>query len=105
MTDVYDYGERDGRGLPSSESKPVYTSLWRQSFRRLLKNKLAVLGFVVVAFMFLVCFIGPMFSPYTDNKINMALMNKAAEPQALAGHGHARTGRARPACCRRAGFR
>ncbi|QHW33458.1 ABC transporter permease [Paenibacillus rhizovicinus] len=57
--------------------KPVYTSLWRQSVRRLLKNKLAVFGFVVVAFMFAACFIGPLFSPYTDNKIHMAFMNKA----------------------------
>ncbi|RED65653.1 oligopeptide ABC transporter permease [Cohnella lupini] len=56
--------------------KSVHTSLWRQSLRRLLKNKLAVFGFVVVAFMFAACFIGPLFSPYTDNKINMAFMNK-----------------------------
>ncbi|MBP3965698.1 oligopeptide ABC transporter permease [Paenibacillus lignilyticus] len=63
--------------LSAPKPKPVYTSLWRQSLRRLLKNKLAVFGFVVVAFMFAACFIGPLFSPYTDNKINMAFMNKA----------------------------
>nr|WP_225442867.1 oligopeptide ABC transporter permease [Paenibacillus lycopersici] len=57
--------------------RPVYTSLWKQSLRRLLKNKLAVFGFVVVAFMFVACFVGPLFSPYTDNKIHMAIMNKA----------------------------
>ncbi|MCH1641709.1 ABC transporter permease [Paenibacillus timonensis] len=51
-------------------------SLWRQSLRRLLRNKLAVSGFVVVVFMFLACFLGPLFSPYTDNKIQMSLMNK-----------------------------
>ncbi|MFC5652682.1 oligopeptide ABC transporter permease [Paenibacillus solisilvae] len=55
----------------------AHTSLWRQSLRRLLKNKLAVGGFAVVVFMFAACFIGPLFSPYTDNKIHMALMNKA----------------------------
>ncbi|WP_219838299.1 oligopeptide ABC transporter permease [Paenibacillus sp. R14(2021)] len=60
-----------------SAVKSVSTSLWKQSLRRLLKNKLAVLGFVVVAFMFIACFIGPLFSPYTDNKIHMAFMNKA----------------------------
>jgi peptide/nickel transport system permease protein len=53
------------------------SSLFRQSIRRLLNNKLAVSGFVVVLFMFALCFIGPLFSPYTDNKINMAMMNKA----------------------------
>ncbi|MFC0334394.1 oligopeptide ABC transporter permease [Paenibacillus sepulcri] len=56
---------------------PVKSSLWKQSLRRLLKNKLAVSGFVVVVLMFAACFIGPLFSPYTDNKINMAMMNKA----------------------------
>lgn len=42
-----------------------------------MHNKLAVAGFAVVLFMFVLCFIGPFFSPYTDNKINMAMMNKA----------------------------
>ncbi|WP_238652933.1 oligopeptide ABC transporter permease [Paenibacillus piscarius] len=53
------------------------SSLLRQSLRRLRHNKLAVAGFAVVVFMFVLCFIGPFFSPYTDNKINMAFMNKA----------------------------
>lgn len=53
------------------------SSLFRQSLRRLLKNKLAVSGFAVVVFMFVLCFIGPFFSPYTDNKINMTVMNNA----------------------------
>lgn len=55
----------------------VKSSLWRQSIRKLLKNKLAVGGFAVVIFMFLLCFVGPLFSPYTDNKVNMTMMNKA----------------------------
>ncbi|WP_235775264.1 MULTISPECIES: oligopeptide ABC transporter permease [Paenibacillus] len=53
------------------------SSLMRQSLRKLLHNKLAVAGFAVVVFMFILCFIGPLFSPYTDNKIHMNLMNKA----------------------------
>ncbi|QSF43096.1 oligopeptide ABC transporter permease [Paenibacillus tianjinensis] len=53
------------------------SSLFRQSLGRLMHNKLAVSGFGVVVFMFVLCFIGPFFSPYTDNKINMAMMNKA----------------------------
>lgn len=55
----------------------VKSSLWRQSIRKLVKNKLAVGGFAVVVFMFLLCFVGPLFSPYTDNKVNMTMMNKA----------------------------
>lgn len=53
------------------------SSLWKQSFRRLLRNKLAVFGLIVVVIMFLACFVGPLFSPYTNGKINMAVMNKA----------------------------
>lgn len=63
---------------PKIKSAPARSSsLWRQALRRLLKNKLAVTGFAVVVFMFAACFIGPVFSPYADNKIHMALMNKA----------------------------
>ncbi|MCM3783792.1 ABC transporter permease [Neobacillus mesonae] len=56
--------------------KPVRSSLWRQSFRKLLRNKLAMFGLVVVVFMFVVCFLGPVFSPYADNKINMLAMKQ-----------------------------
>jgi len=61
-----------GKNKASAKS----SSLFRQSMRRLMKNKLAVSGLIVVVIMFLACFVGPFFSPYTDNKVNMALMNK-----------------------------
>lgn len=63
--------------ITGPRAHPRKSSLFRQSLRRLLHNKLAVTGFAVVIFMFVLCFIGPFFSPYTDNKINMAMMNKA----------------------------
>ncbi|ASA26388.1 ABC transporter permease [Paenibacillus donghaensis] len=63
--------------LQKLQSRSGKSSLFKQSVRRLLGNKLAVSGFVVVIFMFALCFVGPLFSPYTDNKINMAMMNKA----------------------------
>jgi peptide/nickel transport system permease protein len=69
-----------GELLPEiKQARPAQakSSLWSQSLRRLLKNKLAISGLVVVLFMFAACFIGPLFSPYTDNKIHMAFMNKA----------------------------
>lgn len=53
------------------------SSLWRQSIRQLMKNKLTMSGFIVIVLMFLACFIGPLFSPYADNKINPAMMNMA----------------------------
>lgn len=34
-------------------------------------------GLLVVVFMFLLCFIGPLFSPYSNNKTNILMMNKA----------------------------
>ncbi|MGK9254719.1 oligopeptide ABC transporter permease [Paenibacillus sp. P22] len=71
-------GELAGPGKAGAKAKAAAkSSLWSDSLRRLLKNKLAVFGFAVVVFMFAVCFLGPLFSPYADNKINMALMNKA----------------------------
>lgn len=57
------------------------SSLWSQAFQQLLKNKLAVSGLAVVMLVGIVCFAGPLFSPYTDNKINMALMNKPPSMQ------------------------
>ncbi|PLT44939.1 Oligopeptide transport system permease protein OppC [Paenibacillus pasadenensis] len=52
------------------------SSIWGDAARRLIRNKLAVSGFLVVALMFAACFLGPLFSPYADNKINMAQMNR-----------------------------
>ncbi len=63
--------------VATNRPQAVKSSLWRQSIRKLLKNKLAVGGFAVVVFMFLLCFVGPLFSPYTDNKVNMTMMNKS----------------------------
>ncbi|MCR8641144.1 ABC transporter permease [Paenibacillus sp. N1-5-1-14] len=51
------------------------TSLWRQAMRDVMKNKLTMTGLVIVIVMFVACFIGPLFSPYADNKINPAMMN------------------------------
>ncbi|GKU76545.1 oligopeptide ABC transporter permease [Paenibacillus sp. L3-i20] len=53
------------------------SSLWSQSLRRIRKNKLAVICFWFIVFMFAACFIGPFFSPYADNKINTLVMNNA----------------------------
>lgn len=60
---------------------PVKSSMWRLAARQLMRNRLAMLGLAVVAFMFLFCFVGPLFSPYTDNKINLAQMNKPPSAQ------------------------
>ncbi|RUT35879.1 ABC transporter permease [Paenibacillus zeisoli] len=54
---------------------PLKSSIWKQSMHRLFKDKLAVTGLIVVIIMFIACFIGPIFSPYSANKIHMNIMN------------------------------
>ncbi|WP_017812559.1 oligopeptide ABC transporter permease [Paenibacillus shenyangensis] len=63
-------------GVHAAKQRAVRSSLWRQSMRKLIRNKLAIAGLVVVISMFLICFIGPLFSPYTDSKVNMSMMNR-----------------------------
>ncbi|MBE1446543.1 oligopeptide ABC transporter permease [Paenibacillus sp. OAS669] len=58
-----------GKAAPSS-------SLWRTSYRRLIRNKLAVSGLLFLLVMFLFCFVGPLFSEPTTGKVNVALINK-----------------------------
>jgi len=67
----------EASGIHGAKAAYARTSLWRQSLRKLAKNKLAIFGFFIVVLMFAACFIGPLFSPYADNKTNMAMMNKA----------------------------
>ena len=51
-------------------------SPWRLAFKQLLKNKFAVGGLVVLVLMFLICFIGPFFSPYSLETMNIRNGNK-----------------------------
>ncbi|MGZ9584808.1 oligopeptide ABC transporter permease [Paenibacillus marinisediminis] len=46
------------------------------ALRQFRRNKLAVSGLVVLVMMFLVCFIGPLFSPYTIDTMNLSMANK-----------------------------
>ncbi|MFE0558419.1 oligopeptide ABC transporter permease [Paenibacillus lautus] len=49
--------------LPVSKKQP--DSPWRMAIRRFSRNRLAVIGLFIIVFMFLLCFIGPVFSPYS----------------------------------------
>ncbi|HHW57580.1 MAG TPA: ABC transporter permease [Clostridia bacterium] len=51
-------------------------SIWRDAFHRFLKNKYAILGLVILTFMFLFSFVGPYFSPYLDAKIDVSKGNQ-----------------------------
>ncbi|ANY71316.1 peptide ABC transporter permease [Paenibacillus ihbetae] len=65
-----------GRSEKAIRALDASDSLWRQSIRQLGTNKLAVAGFAFIVFMFLICFIGPLFSPYADGKINPGSMHQ-----------------------------
>jgi len=58
------------------KSKVKSESLWMQSFRRLKKNKLAMGGLAFIIFMLLFSFIGPLFSPYLSDKVNVTSINQ-----------------------------
>ena len=47
------------------------SSLWKDSWYRLKRNKLALLGLGFFIFMTIFCFIGPFLSPYTFNEQNL----------------------------------
>lgn len=59
----------------SAEAAPLKTNLpvpkkqpdspWRIAIRRFSRNRLAVIGLFIIVFMFLLCFLGPFFSPYS----------------------------------------
>jgi oligopeptide transport system permease protein len=49
------------------------TSLWRDAWRRLRKNRLAVAGMVLLGLVVLIAVAGPLFSPYTYDAQDTAL--------------------------------
>ncbi|MFL1674497.1 ABC transporter permease [Paenibacillus dendritiformis] len=62
------------KGVNVRQAKPA--SPWKLAFRELLKNKFAVTGAVIVVLMFIVCFLGPLVSPYSLETMNIRNGNK-----------------------------
>jgi len=58
-------GEGDVRGAEEHGEPVRGTSLWRDAWRRLLKNKLAVFGLVVVCVIIVAVFVGPPIIKFT----------------------------------------
>ncbi|CAM3388340.1 oligopeptide ABC transporter permease [Saccharibacillus brassicae] len=52
-------------------------SPWKIAIRRFSKNKLALIGLFILVLMFLLCFVGPLFSPYELNQTNVRNKNQA----------------------------
>ena len=59
-------------------SLPV-TSYWKDVVRRFCKNKIAVLGLVLLSVIIILCVGAPLFTDY-DPVIDMDLMNMLVEP-------------------------
>jgi ABC-type dipeptide/oligopeptide/nickel transport systems, permease components len=55
---------------PASVEVEQGTSLWRDAWLRLRKNKLAVFGMIAVTVIALACVFGPMISPYSYEEMN-----------------------------------
>ncbi|MHA0857552.1 oligopeptide ABC transporter permease [Paenibacillus sp. CMAA1364] len=51
------------------------SSPWRVAMHRFVKNRLALMGLILLVFMFLLSFVGPLFSPYTVEDYSIADKN------------------------------
>jgi oligopeptide transport system permease protein len=76
--------------LPRNVAKPRPASgLWRDAFGRLRKNKLAMVGLVMVIVLFLIAIFGPMVAPYpyTEQDLKAVLANHGRPlPPGSPGH-------------------
>lgn len=72
-------------------SAMVSESPWRMAVRRFNRNKLALGGLVILVLMFLICFIGPFFSPY--NLYDYSLVDKNLPPSSAHWFGTDKLGR------------
>ncbi|MCX7570928.1 ABC transporter permease [Tumebacillus sp. DT12] len=66
-------------GVRAKSAKPA--SPWAHAFRRLRKNRLAVTGLVFLILMGLFCTVGPLFSPYVDERVTGANFNRPPSAQ------------------------
>ncbi|MBT5901997.1 MAG: ABC transporter permease [Opitutaceae bacterium] len=59
-------------GIPAPEDLEEGTSLWKDAWHRLAKNRLAVFGGSVLIILAVACIVGPWLSPYgyEDNNLN-----------------------------------
>ena len=51
------------------EANQVFMTPGQMIFRRFIRNRLAVTGICAIIFMFIFCFIGPFFMPYTETEL------------------------------------
>ncbi len=64
-------GRADRGRKKRKEKKTVVESPWAVAFKRLRKNKLAMIGLIALVVITIVCVFGPLFSPYGLNENNL----------------------------------
>lgn len=64
------------------------SSLWGEVWRRFLKKKMAMFGFVFLLLIFMFSFIGPFFSPYTTMGTNTQAINQSPDINHWLGTDH-----------------
>ncbi len=65
------------------------TGLWRDAFARLRKNKLAMIGLVMVIFLFVIAIFGPTLAPYPyDQQDLVAVLQNGGRPLPPLSPGH-----------------
>ena len=67
---------------PAVEAQRKSASLWGDAFRRLLKNRLAVVGAIVVFILLIVAIVGPYLTPFEYQAQDYAAVAKYARPGA-----------------------
>lgn len=65
---------------PAAATPRRSASLWGDAFRRLLKNRLAILGGIIVAFLVLVAIFGPFLTPYEYQAQDLQAVRQARGP-------------------------
>lgn len=66
-------------------SKKKSETLFKRSIKRLLKNKFAVVSLIFLIIIVLFSFIGPLFSPYTSNDIDVTIIKQPPSFQHILG--------------------
>ena len=86
--DIREQGARSSRvaGLPSAGAPIRQSNLWKDAWRRYIRNKAAVVAGAFFVLILLYCLIVPIISPYDPNEVNFAHRQSAAEPRAPVRH-------------------
>jgi oligopeptide transport system permease protein len=66
---------------PAADDRPRGTSLTRDAFRRLIRNRLAMVGLIVVLVMCVVALFAEVLAPYSYTKTNFGRLNEPPSAQ------------------------